>query len=173
MLRELRKLAPEGGKISESTLAKATIAVNTILRRKGTISAYELHTARSQDTGENLLIKDEDIFNKQNKLRQSKEKVSSVPDIKIGDTVTAIAPQDKHKAREIYLVTGKNGDKVSTRRLLHPLSDTPLKFMSRSYEVNPKHLVRINRPPHLAKDSNKVVYNEHKVKNLPLRTNTV
>lgn len=72
--RELRKLAPEGEKVSESVLAKATIAVNTILRRKGSISAYELHTARSQDTGENLQLKDEDIYNDQNKLRKSKEK---------------------------------------------------------------------------------------------------
>ena len=62
--KEIRKLAPEGGKISESVLAKATIAVNTILRRKGSISAYELHTARSQDTGENLQLRDEDIYNK-------------------------------------------------------------------------------------------------------------
>ena len=154
--RELRKLAPEGGKINESILAKATIAVNTILRRKGTISAYELHTARSQDTGENLLLKDDDISNKQINLRQSKEKMSYVPDIKVGDTVTSVAPQDKHKAREIYLVTGECGDKVSTQRLLHPLSETPLKFMSRRYEVNPKHLVRINRPPHLIEESSKV-----------------
>ena len=147
--RELRKLAPEGGKINESTLAKATIAVNTILRRKGTISAYELHTARSQDTGENLILKDEDISKTQISLRQSKEKASNVPDIKVGDTVTSVAPQDKHKAREIYLVTGESGDKVTTQRLLHPLSETPLKFMSRKYEVNPKHLVRINRPSHV------------------------
>ena len=32
--KEIRKLAPEGKKISECTLAKATIAVNTLLRRK-------------------------------------------------------------------------------------------------------------------------------------------
>ena len=106
-------------------MAKATIAVNTILRRKGSISAYELHTARSQDTGENLQLNDEDIFCKQNKLRKSKEQTTSIPDIKIGDTVTAIAPQDKHRAREIYIVTGQNNDKVSAQRLLHPLSSTP------------------------------------------------
>ena len=32
--KEIRKLAPEGKKISECTLARATIAVNTLLRRK-------------------------------------------------------------------------------------------------------------------------------------------
>ena len=56
-------------------------------------------------------FRDKDIYNKQNKLRKSKEKVSSLPDIRIGDTVTTIAPQDKHKAREIYLVRGKNKEK--------------------------------------------------------------
>ena len=113
------------------------------------MSAYELHTARSQDTGENLILQDKDICEKQINLRQSAKNTSSVPDINIGDTVTNVAPQDKHKAREIYLVTGKNNEKVSTQRLLHPLSQTPLKFMSRRYEVDPKHLVRINRPPRL------------------------
>ena len=50
MEQEIRKLAPEGKKISPSLLAKATISVNTILRRKQGISAYKLHTSRSQDT---------------------------------------------------------------------------------------------------------------------------
>ena len=150
--RELRKLAPEGGKISESVLARATIAVNTILRHKEGISAYKLHTARSQDTGENLQLKDKDICNNQRKLRKSKEEKSSPPDIAVGDTVTTISSQDKHKAREIYLVTGKGEGKVITQRLLHPLSETPMKFMSRKYEINPKHLHRINRPPSSVSD---------------------
>ena len=145
--REIRKLASEGGRLSESVLARATIAVNTILRRKEGISAYELHTARSQDTGENLLLKDGEISANQHKLRKNKEKKSSSPDIEVGDTVTTISPQDKHKAREIYLVTGKEREKVITQRLLHPLSENPIKFISRKYEINPKHLHRINRPP--------------------------
>ena len=52
------------------------------------------------------------------------------------------------------MVTGQKGDKVSTQRLLHPLSSIPLKFMSRSYDVNPKHLLRINRPYGLQQESN-------------------
>ena len=71
---------------------------------------------------------------------------STTEHIRIGDTVTAIAPQDKHKTREIYLVTGKKKDKVSAQRLLHPLSDTPLKFMSHEYLSNPKHLRVVHRP---------------------------
>ena len=144
---ELRKLAPEGKKISESVLAKATIAVNTILRQKEGISAYELHTARSQDTGGNLHLKDEEIYANQQKVRENKLKKSSPTDIKVGDTVTPISPQEKHKARDIYLVTGQGKYKVVAQRLLHPLSQDPIKFMSREYEISPKHLHRIHRPP--------------------------
>ena len=41
---------------------------------------------------------------------------------------------------------GKDNKKVSAHRILHPLSDNLLKFMSRNYKVNPKHLVTIHRP---------------------------
>ena len=86
--KEIRKLAPEGKKISESTLAKATIAVNTILRRKEGISAFEMHTARSQDTGSNLYLRDEELYADQLKARESKSEKSPSVDIKVGDTVT-------------------------------------------------------------------------------------
>ena len=67
----------------------------------------------------------------------------------MGDTVTPISPQDKHKTREIYLVTGQEGEKISAQRLLHSLSKDSIKFMSREYEINPKHLQRIHHPPSL------------------------
>ena len=107
MEQEIRKLAPEGKKISPSLLAKATISVNTILRRKQGISAYELHTSRSQDTGSNLLLEDEKMYQEQIGVRNRQSLSPPSKDIRIGDTVTTISPQDKHKTREIYLVTGK------------------------------------------------------------------
>ena len=67
-----------------------------------------MHTARSQDTGGNLYLKDEKLYKDQLKTRESKSKNKSLSvDIKIGDTVTPISPQDKHRVREIYLVTGQ------------------------------------------------------------------
>ena len=113
MENEIRKLAPEGKKISPSTLAKATISVNTILRRKQGISAFEMHIARSQDTGSNLQLRDKDLNIDQIKARKSSSSTPTSTDIKIGDTVTPISPQDKHKVSDIYLVTGKNNEKVS------------------------------------------------------------
>ena len=70
--KEIIKLAPEGKKISESTLARATIAVNTILRRKEGISAFEMHMTRSQDTGGNLYLKDKKLYESQLNARESK-----------------------------------------------------------------------------------------------------
>ena len=149
MESEIRKLAPEGKKISQSLLAKATISSNTMLRRKQGISAFELHTARRQDTGSNLHFDDQKMFEEQIQSRSKTKSLggsyTSVPqatsdtvpaptDIKIGDTVTPVAPQKKHQVQDIYLVTGK-GEKVSAQRLLHPLSDQPLKFMSRTGKI--------------------------------------
>merc|ERR1712240_561645 len=96
MEQEIRKLAPEGKKISPSLLAKATISVNTLLRRKQGISAYELHTSRSQDTGSNLYLKDEEMYQEQIKVRNRGSPSSSTNYIRIGDTVTQISPQEKH-----------------------------------------------------------------------------
>ena len=42
--------------------------------------------------------------------------------------------------------------------------------MSRRYEVDPKHLVRINRPPRLTEDSNEVIYNHPENKYLSSST---
>ena len=92
---EIRKLAPEGKKINPATLAKATIATNALLRRKG-ISAFKMHTSCSQDTGSNLHLDDAQLLKDQIKSRKSSSVVSS-PDIKVGDTVTSTCPQNKHE----------------------------------------------------------------------------
>ena len=68
---EIRKLAPEGRKLSQSLCAKATIATNALPRRKQGISAFEMHTARSQDTGSNLNINYAKLYAEQIKARKS------------------------------------------------------------------------------------------------------
>ena len=142
---ELRKLAPEGNKINSANLAKATIATNALYCRKQGISAYEIHTSHSQDTGANINLDNKQLHNKQIKSHKPAPDPVPAPDIKVGDSVTQISSQDKHKSRDIYLVTQAQPDKVSAQ---HPLTDTPLKFMSQPYTAHPKHLHRIYRPPH-------------------------
>ena len=126
---EIRRLAPEGGKITASTLARAVISANARYRRKEGISAFELHTARSQDTGTNLPLDDSKLFQEQQAARQSVPVSVQPPHIKVGDTVTPVSSQPKHRVRDIYMVTGVESGKVSAQKLLHPLSDTPIKMM--------------------------------------------
>ena len=59
---DIRKLAPDGGKISPATLAEAIIGANSSLRRKLQMLAYKMHTARSQDTGQNLNLDDHKLY---------------------------------------------------------------------------------------------------------------
>ena len=124
------KFSSEGQKINQSILAKATIATNSLLRRKEGISAFELHTARSQDTGCNLQLDDSKLFSDQLKARSKENKSPHVADIRIGDTVTPYSSQNKHTVQNVYLVTGQEQGKVITQRSLHPLSETPIKFMA-------------------------------------------
>ena len=49
--------------------------------------------------------------------------------------------QDKHKAREAFVVTGLDKDKVQAQKLLHPLESGKAKFMSKVYSTDVKHVV--------------------------------
>ena len=48
---EMKRLEPEGNKISLATLKLAVMNLNSKLRRRGNISAWEINTARDQNTG--------------------------------------------------------------------------------------------------------------------------
>ena len=110
---EIRKLAPEGKKINPATLAKATIATNALLRRKG-ISAFEMHTSRSQDTGSNLLLDDAQIHAEQIKSRKSSLDVQS-PDIKVGDTVTSVSSQQSENYFHICIALEPLMDETNSK----------------------------------------------------------
>ena len=80
-----------------------------------------MHTSRSQDTGANINLDDKQLHNDQIKSRKPAINPVPAPDIRVGDTVTQISSQDKHKSRDIYLVTQAQPDKISAQRILHPL----------------------------------------------------
>ena len=143
---EMRKLSPEGKPLTQVLLARAVLAVNQKLRRGGKLSAYEINSARDSNTGENLVIKDEEIRIKQlDKRDMDNKKVVDVNSkhkqvIKVGDTVAVLGKQDKHMARDIFVVTEDMEDKVRAQKLLHPLTGK-LKMMSKQYETDKKRLV--------------------------------
>merc|ERR1719347_1359787 len=67
---ELTKLVPGGNKLTQSILSKAVLQLNLKLRRRGTLSAYEIHTARDLHTGENLNLDDKLLRQKQLQVRK-------------------------------------------------------------------------------------------------------
>ena len=143
---EIKRLEPEGNKLSISTLKLAVVNLNSKLRRRGQISSFEINSARDQNTGINLNLDDKLLRN--NQLLKRGEKVVENLDksIEVGDTVRITNKNDKHKASEMFLVTSKDEEKVGVQKLLHPLRNSPVKLMSKVYKANEKHLTMIHRP---------------------------
>jgi hypothetical protein len=54
--------------------------------------------------------------------------------------------KEKHKAKEMFIVTAKTDDKVKVQKVLHPLSSGKGKFMSKVYQTDQKRLRTIHRP---------------------------
>ena len=62
--------------------------------------------------------------------------------VKVGDTVVVRGAQEKHTARDMFIVTEEKEDKVLAQKLLHPLTGKP-RLMSKQYETDKKRLVVI------------------------------
>ena len=168
---ELKRLDPECVKINSATLKLAILNLNSKLRRRGNISAYEINTARDQNTGQNMDLDDEslrtDQKNKRKDIRDSSDKV-----INVGDTVTTTNKSDKHKANDMFIVTAKENDKVSVQKILHPLSANPAKIMSKVYTTPSKHLTTIHRPEIPSDDDYESEEEEKVVNNVPAKQNS-
>ena len=121
---EIRKLAPEGGQITQAQLSTATLRLNAKLRRKGSLSAYKIHSARSLHSGENINIKDSKLRQTQLQTRELSQpsNVTPVTVPQIGDTITPLSTQPKHSVRNMYLVTSSSQDSVTAQKILHPLT---------------------------------------------------
>ena len=143
---ELKRLQPEGNKINLSTLKLALLNLNSKLRRRGNISAYEINSSRDQNTGDNMNLDDEALRKDQLDKRTEKREVKPVKEVKVGDTVRIRNKSDKHKANDMFLVTSKEDENIEVQKLLHPLKNTPTKLMSKVYKTTQKHLVTIHRP---------------------------
>ena len=168
---EMKRLEPEGNKISLATLKLAVMNLNSKLRRRGNISAWEINTARDQNTGDNLNLDDKAIRENQLKKRIDERKTTDVEDVEIGDTVRIRNKNDKHKANDIYLVTSKDEieDKVGVQKILHPLENTKGKFTSTVMKTNKKHLSVIHKPEFPEDESEEEDFKEEneKVKPMP------
>ena len=121
--------------------------MNKKIRRQGKLSAYEIHAARDGNTGENLHLNDQDIRTDHLQGRKAARKPvnSTPPVIQVGDTVVMKEKQNKHKAREAFVVTGLEKDQVQAQKLLHPLESGKVKFMSKVYSTDAKNVVVARR----------------------------
>ena len=130
---EIKQLEPEGRKITISTLKRAVLNLNSKLRRRGNISSFEINVARDQNTGENLLLNDQELRSDQLKKRKSASPPQEHQSILVGDTVVVKNENNKHKARDMFLVTDKVGEnKVGIQKILHPLLKTKGKLMAKT-----------------------------------------
>ena len=153
---EIKRLSPEGQKISQASLKLAVLNLNSKLRRRGNISAYEINSSRDQNTGEKLNLDDEKLRANQLKTRSMQQSDSKVEPILVGDTVSVKNRTDKHKANEMYLTVAKEGEKVKVQKILHPLERTPIKIMSKIYETDEKRLRMIHRPELIDEENNQL-----------------
>ena len=140
-------MEPEGNKLTNSTLKQATLNLNSKLRRRGNISAFEINSSRDQNTGHNLSLDDQKLrINQINKRSEMhKDGLASKP-VEIGDTVKVKNASEKHKANDIFIVTSKEDEHIGIQKLLHPLKKNPPKFMGKVYKTNQKYLHTIHRP---------------------------
>ena len=110
------------------------------------MSAFEIHTSRDLHTGENPSLNDRDLRRGQLQERNVVNSKTGSPatEVFIGDTVIVHNKNQKHKAKDIFLVTAKDGEKIDVQKILHPLTGSG-KFMSKVYKTDQKRLKPIYR----------------------------
>ena len=74
--------------------------------------------------------------------------------ILVGDTVSVKNKTEKHKANEIYIAVGKEGEKLKMQKILKLLERMPLKLMSNVYQTNEKRLKMIHGPELIEDENN-------------------
>ena len=146
--REILSLCPGGGKISDLTLAKALQSLNTRIRHTGR-SSRELWLRRDQVSGEPLNFQDKEISSQQYSMRQASHQPSAkhssrnaplvkLPSVQIGDEVFIKSDRSKSKARDPFLVLGKDQKSVFIQKIANNRN---------RQNVIPVHLQNVYRTP--------------------------
>ena len=140
--QELKRIEPDGRPISNTTLQIAVQQLNNKLRRHGQISSYEMHFNRDMNTGQNLNLDYDALRRDQIKTRQDQnnkhnEAIEKRKEDKLapGDTVVVNHQYDKHKARDIFLISDANNKQVKMQKIIHPHTQEP-KLRSKVYTTS-------------------------------------
>ena len=136
---ELRKIDPNGKKISPTQLAQATMRVNSLIRHHG-YSSSDITFRRDENTNKVLTVPDELIaeISHQARLENQKSHQQSPKGINTsmtGDIVMLKSNSSKHSIRSPFLVTGQKGEILNIKKILNPISGKPLKTSHHSQSI--------------------------------------
>ena len=160
LILELLNLSPEGGPVSDITLALKTANTNSRIQRDG-LSAHEVWTQRNQLTGHELPIVDPQVMlsqklsHQQNHFPSAKSKAcghTNMPSaaVSVSDLVFLKSDKDKLKAHKKYLVVSISADlsckfrKFTTSQFRSKVYSLP---MSNCYPVTPTVLAQSPQGP--------------------------
>ena len=158
---ELRKIDPEGKKLSAGALSLAVTTLNSRVRHHG-LSASQIHFSRDHHTGQNLTLRDSNIKQasevetaRTNPISAKSKAPGRTPHVEQqvgqGDTVYLRSEGDKHTARNPLLVTKvaqeQGGRKVTVHKINHsnPGCRPAPDISSRKMVIDEKYLYV---PPH-------------------------
>lgn len=149
---ELKRIEPDGRPVSNTTLQQAVANLNLKLRRNGQISSYELQFNRDMHTGQNMNIDYEKVSKDQKQSREivndkHNKNVTPTANPHPGDTVIVKSKNDKHKAKDVFLVTDVKEEKVLMHKILHPYSQHQ-KIRAQQYVTDPQRLIVTRKNHH-------------------------
>ena len=144
--QELIRIEPDGRPVSNTTIQYAIQLLNRKLRRNGTITAYEIYFNRDILTGDNLNLNFEKLKSQQfnnRTIHNEKHNLSvknDISDPKPGDIVIPKGwKPDKHKAKDLFIVTASQNDKIKIQKIIHSYSEKPC-LRSKSYTTDKSRL---------------------------------
>ena len=131
--QELIRIEPDGRQVSNTTIQYATQLLNRKLRRNGSISAFEIYFNRDINNGNNLnldysLLKEQQHTNRDmhNQRHNKSLPLNDFENPQPGDLVVTKSNKiDKHKAKDIFMVSASQNDKVKIQRVLHTHTNQP------------------------------------------------
>jgi hypothetical protein len=129
---ELKKISPAGAKLGPADLAKATLILNSRIRKSG-LTASEMHFSRDSATLGKL---HKEPLKEQQKSKTHAETKQQPPrqTVSTGDTVFIKSHGDKHTTREPFLVTERTGGTLKVRKILHQHPQAPSRLRLSPYQ---------------------------------------
>ena len=142
---ELRRLQPLGGKITETTLARAIGNMNNLIRHSK-LTASEAWTKRDRSSGEELNISNDELIKIKYKQRISNHEASAkhkshgkskptYPRIAVGQLVFLFSDYSKVRSREKYMILEVDDEYAWVQKF------TNTQFRNRQYKVKRSDLI--------------------------------